>query len=330
VLNQYPGSAPDGDVVSVKVALDRRRKNMKTSKRIVIAGGGAVGLELSGEIKTDYPDKEVTVIHPYDKPLGKDQSNLFSDAFLNKILGNLDAVGIKIILGERVELPNTLPDDGMIVGEQIVRTNKGKEIAADLLITCIGNRSLPRPFEKHMADSIDKWGYLNVHDDFQVMRGDGGVHEGVFAIGDCTSRAEPKTAANSQSGGVVAAENIVIMAENEAAGYDVEQRTPLKSRAPGAAAAEMILAVGRKGGASQSADGKVSGAEVVSKMKSGTMYTQKMWKMFGIDDPNAALQSSSRKTVVGLEASEMWNAVQKEAEEAKKLAAAGGGGGPAW
>ena len=29
------------------------------SKRVVLVGGGAVGVELAGEIKTEFPDKEV-------------------------------------------------------------------------------------------------------------------------------------------------------------------------------------------------------------------------------------------------------------------------------
>jgi hypothetical protein len=81
-------------------------------------------------------------------------------------------------------------------------------------------------------------------------------------------------------------------------------------------------------------DGKVSGAKVVSKTTT-TMYTHAIWKQLGINDPNAVLQSmyrlGSRRTIAGLEASAMWNAVKRETEGAQKAsAAAATSGGPTW
>lgn len=35
---------------------------VKNAKRVVLVGGGAVGVELAGEIMTAYPDKEVNYI----------------------------------------------------------------------------------------------------------------------------------------------------------------------------------------------------------------------------------------------------------------------------
>ena len=322
VINQYPGSAPPGDVVKVKTQMDTRRRLLQNCKTAVIAGGGAVGLELAGEIKADYPDTDVTIVHPYKKLLGKDQSHLFSDDFLNTIKNNMDAVGIKYVLGERVELPSPFPEMGLEVRDETapVVTDKGRKLACDLLVCCVGNRPSPGPFKDFMSSALDEWGFVHVKDTLQVE----GFPE-IFAVGDCTSRDEPKTAANAQAGAEVAVENMIKLAERkfaaeEDAGGDIESKQgpsePLRELPPGAAAMSMILSQGRGKGAMQSSDGNVEGSEVVGKIKSNTMYAAKMWKMFGIDDPNAALQSSSRKTVVGLEASEMWNAVQKEAEEA--------------
>ena len=33
------------------------------SKRVIVVGGGAVGVELVGEIKTDFPSKEVLTVY---------------------------------------------------------------------------------------------------------------------------------------------------------------------------------------------------------------------------------------------------------------------------
>lgn len=36
---------------------------MKAANRIVLIGGGAVGVEMATDIAEDYPEKEVTLIH---------------------------------------------------------------------------------------------------------------------------------------------------------------------------------------------------------------------------------------------------------------------------
>jgi NADH dehydrogenase FAD-containing subunit len=37
---------------------------VKAAKKIVVIGGGAAGVELSGDIRDDYKTKDVTLIHP--------------------------------------------------------------------------------------------------------------------------------------------------------------------------------------------------------------------------------------------------------------------------
>jgi len=42
------------------------------SNRIVVIGGGAVGVELVGELVSDYPNKKVTLMHHMDKSWMRD------------------------------------------------------------------------------------------------------------------------------------------------------------------------------------------------------------------------------------------------------------------
>jgi len=42
------------------------------SNRIVVIGGGAVGVELVGELASDYPNKKVTLMHHMDKSWMRD------------------------------------------------------------------------------------------------------------------------------------------------------------------------------------------------------------------------------------------------------------------
>lgn len=39
---------------------------VKNAKKVVVVGGGATGVETVAEIKTVYPDKDVTLIHATD------------------------------------------------------------------------------------------------------------------------------------------------------------------------------------------------------------------------------------------------------------------------
>ena len=73
---------------------------MAKSNRIVVIGGGAVGVELVGELASDYPNKKVTLMHNRDQILDE----RLSQKLLKKIQDGLKALKVKTILGERVNL----------------------------------------------------------------------------------------------------------------------------------------------------------------------------------------------------------------------------------
>src|SRR4051812_38258350 len=41
--------------------------HIEKAKRIVVIGGGPVGVELTGEIAQKYPDKVITLVHAHDR-----------------------------------------------------------------------------------------------------------------------------------------------------------------------------------------------------------------------------------------------------------------------
>ena len=55
---------------------------IKSANRILIVGGGAVGIELAGELKTDFPNKKVTILTSSNKLLPS-MSESFSTKALN-------------------------------------------------------------------------------------------------------------------------------------------------------------------------------------------------------------------------------------------------------
>ena len=68
---------------------------MKAAKKIVVIGGGAAGVELSGDIRDDYKTKDVTLIHPREI-LVNDKVN---ESFQKTVKDRLEYLGVKTVLG---------------------------------------------------------------------------------------------------------------------------------------------------------------------------------------------------------------------------------------
>ena len=73
---------------------------MAKSERIVVIGGGPVGLELAGELATDYPNKKVIVMHNREEIL----DDRMAPKFVKKIRNGLKALKVETVLGERVDM----------------------------------------------------------------------------------------------------------------------------------------------------------------------------------------------------------------------------------
>lgn len=77
------------------------QEKIENANRIAIVGGGAVGVQLSGDIKSWYPKKDVTLLHSRQQLLPSFGKRL--SAF---VVDSLEKLGVKILLGERPEVPS--------------------------------------------------------------------------------------------------------------------------------------------------------------------------------------------------------------------------------
>ncbi|XP_052019827.1 ferroptosis suppressor protein 1 isoform X2 [Apodemus sylvaticus] len=108
-------------------------KQIQRSQFIVVVGGGSAGVEMAAEIKTEYPEKEVTLIHSRvplaDKELLPCVRQEVKEILLRK--------GVQLLLSERVSNLEELPRNEY--REYIkVETDKGTEVATNLVIVCNG------------------------------------------------------------------------------------------------------------------------------------------------------------------------------------------------
>ncbi|KAJ4000948.1 hypothetical protein F5050DRAFT_1561871 [Lentinula boryana] len=177
-----PTSFPD-EAKSVNSHIAARRDEIAKANNILLVGGGAVGIELAGEIKDAWPDKAVTILNR--------GARLLNDTYSSKLrLGlqrQLEERGIKVIVDDYVE---DLPAKSS--GPVQVRTAKGRSLEADLILRTWGARSnttyLPSSF-------LTPNGTVKVLPTLQLPS-----HPNIFAVGDLIEWDEQKTAAKAQMG----------------------------------------------------------------------------------------------------------------------------------
>ena len=100
-------------------------------KRIVVVGGGVIGLEMASYFCSI--GAEVYVVEMLDKIAGP------TDADISKILQkNYEKKGVKFILGAKVAAVNGKPGDGVVEYEKNGKTDK---IACDLVLVSTGRRA---------------------------------------------------------------------------------------------------------------------------------------------------------------------------------------------
>lgn len=141
-----------------------------------------------------------------------------------------------------------------------VQTDKGTEVAANLVIVCNGIRINTLAYRSALGDRLAGSGALRVNEHLQV---EGCSH--IYAIGDCANVREPKMAYHAGLHASVAVANIV---------NSVKQR-PLKTYKPGSLT--FLLAMGRNDGVGQ-ISGFYVGRLMVRLAKSRDLLVSTSWK----------------------------------------------------
>ncbi|XP_013845885.2 apoptosis-inducing factor 2 isoform X5 [Sus scrofa] len=167
--------------------------------------------------------------------------------------------GVQLLLSERVSNLEGLPLNEY--QECIkVQTDKGTEVAANLVIVCNGIRINTLAYRSALGDRLAGSGALRVNEHLQV---EGCSH--IYAIGDCANVREPKMAYHAGLHASVAVANIV---------NSVKQR-PLKTYKPGSLT--FLLAMGRNDGVGQ-ISGFYVGRLMVRLAKSRDLLVSTSWK----------------------------------------------------
>lgn len=95
--NGLPGRLVSDEKREAIEEVKRVQNRIKAGSNIVVVGGGATGVELVADAKDTYPKKNFTLIHSRDGLMHR-----FGPRLQKEALESLQALGINVILGERV------------------------------------------------------------------------------------------------------------------------------------------------------------------------------------------------------------------------------------
>ncbi|KAG6844176.1 hypothetical protein H0H87_009146 [Tephrocybe sp. NHM501043] len=169
---------------------------------IVLVGGGAVGIELAGEIKDQWPEKKVTIVHG-DKLL---LNPSYPDKVRRSAAASVTARGIQLVLDEYINEPETKEVQG-------ISTASGTELkGADLVIQTRGPRPNTAIVSAALGDaSLSSVGLIKVRPTLQLVE-----HNNIFAAGDVIDWKEQKQSIKASAHGRLVAANIQALLNNKA------------------------------------------------------------------------------------------------------------------
>ncbi|KAJ1937860.1 hypothetical protein FBU59_004627 [Linderina macrospora] len=250
--------------------LERDHAAIASAKSIAIVGGGAVGTELAADLMTDFPEKDVTLVHSRDLPV----PGPFMEEFRQGAADILRKLGVRTLFGQRVvnEIPaDTCPEPEApefsdILPELVdsvkrnvtIETTSGEKIKADLVFNCLGAKTKAPIVD--LPSSTDEPTFtpngIRVKSSLQL---DDPKYPNIFAVGDMCNRAHVKLAGAAVSGGRLAGENIARLITAGAEGGAVEL---IESRPP---KVSMKLILGEKHALIQGKDHVVPSEEAIHK-----------------------------------------------------------------
>jgi len=174
-----PIALPEGEA-QVKEFIRNSRDEFEKAQSIVIAGGGAVGLELTGEIRDIWPRKQITIVQGGSALLNE----AYPEKYRRRVETGVRARGARIVLDDYIDTFEV----GPISNGTGVKTRKGVEIQADLVISARG----PTPNTGFIESSLGSQAVtsrknVRVRPTLQLQE-----HADIFALGDIIDWKEQK------------------------------------------------------------------------------------------------------------------------------------------
>lgn len=259
----YPANPSSDDTAAALSDFRATHRALSQAQRVLILGGGPVGLELAAEIREVWADKAITVAEP-----GSSLLPAFLPEVRESLLQQLSELKIEVLTGTRLEnlsdaAPGTLADIS-------ATTADGKTIEADIYFRAYGAVLNTGYLRDGKLTNLTERGEVAVNEHLRV-----GEHRHVYAIGDITNLAEAKMAGYAAQHAAVVAQNI--LAQIAGTEPTVSYQPPDYPM--------ILLPLGSRAGVGQlpSENGPTfAGAVLVSDYKGGDIYTARFEQQFAI------------------------------------------------
>jgi NADH dehydrogenase FAD-containing subunit len=254
----FPAKNEEPDVASARRRVEEAHEALLAAERVLIVGAGPSGLELAGEIKSFYPEKQVTIADVADDIL----TGPYDQALRDELRRQLAALDVVLQLGQTL---SGLPDAEPATLDTIrISTAGGTELLADIWFRAFGVRPHSDFLDEgSLADARDERGYVRVDDHLRVV---GGTN--VFALGDLSDADRDMAGVASRQAAVVAA-NLRTLITDEGTLGTYEKIPTL-----------IAIPLGPEGGAGSLGDG-VASAATISAVKGRAMGVANFVELFG-------------------------------------------------
>ncbi|GAA5906705.1 NAD(P)/FAD-dependent oxidoreductase [Sporobolomyces salmoneus] len=202
--------------------LEAQQSIIANASSILIAGGGALGIQFATDIADLYNNpenahhipealrpakkKRITIVHSRDRFLP-----LYKQEVHDEVMKRMEELGVDVVLGERM----SLPEDDKPGETKTVRTSIGKIIEYDLLMRCTGQKPNSQLMRDYLPETIDSHGFVKIRPTLQLDASDVSPKkfseklERIYTIGDVAAAGVIKAGHTGWNQAGVAVENIV-------------------------------------------------------------------------------------------------------------------------
>ena len=261
----FPAKFLEDEAAVARTHLARLRQDLARCERVVLVGGGPVGLELAGELTSAFPDLAVTVVDRAPDILTVGD---FLPELRESVREQLVDRGVTFVVG--APLGYMPPTDVGTFGDFRVETMAGAAVEGQMWFRCYGSRPMTDYLDAELSNGKHYDGTLPVTPHLNLVGQDR-----VWAVGDITAVVESKRASAARDHATVVVQNI-----KDA----LEGRAPSATYAP--ATELIVLPLGPAGGASQvtGEDGTrtVLGAAETSAIKGQDLFSRAIADLFGV------------------------------------------------
>jgi apoptosis-inducing factor 2 len=245
---------------------------LTAAPRVLLIGAGPVGIELAGEIKAMWPDKQVTLLDVADDVLG----DRFRPDLKAELRRQLSEIGVGLMLSSPLrDGPPTAPGE---LRAFTVVTEAGAEITADIWFRCYGVSPVSDYLVGDLAGARRADGFIEVTPYLQVAGQDR-----VFALGDVAAADHKMAGAASRQAQLVAGNiRALITGDSDLTRYDPPPPA-------------IIVPIGPQGGSGQrpGSDDLVT-PEVVAQAKGRDMMVDRFTELLGVTSPAGPQGAGSR------------------------------------